>query len=511
MLSVAHGIGDQMVKDALNVLFLSPEVVPFAKSGGLADVAGSLPIALKRLGLDVRLVLPFYRIIREGNYEFRPILKKLEVPIGKENFRANVLETQLRPGIPVYLIEREDLYDRPNLYGNPGGDYYDNLERFSFFAHAALRLTEALSFKSHVVHCHDWQTGLVPALIKGPYGDIPTLSGVASVFTIHNLGYQGLFPEEKFPVTGLPKTKFFHAEGLEYWGKFSLLKAGINYSEAITTVSPTYAKEIQTPEYGMGMEGILRRRSAWLHGILNGVDYTCWDPARDSHLSAKYSPEDLVGKARCKASLINQLNLDPSLIGRPVLGMISRLDAQKGLNLLVQILDDVLELDMGLVVLGSGDEQIQEAIQQAADRHPGQVGLSIGFNEPLAHEIMAGVDIFLIPSRYEPCGLTQMYALKYGTVPVVRATGGLDDTINHFDAEAGTGNGFKFSRYESKAFYASIQEAVGLLQNAKLWKRIVANGMRADFSWDRSAQRYLELYRSVMERPALERGKIEGP
>ena len=511
MLSVAHGIGDQMVKDALNVLFLSPEVVPFAKSGGLADVAGSLPIALKRLGLDVRLVLPFYRIIREGNYEFRPILKKLEVPIGKENFRANVLETQLRPGIPVYLIEREDLYDRPNLYGNPGGDYYDNLERFSFFAHAALRLTEALSFKPHVVHCHDWQTGLVPALIKGPYEDIPTLSGVASVFTIHNLGYQGLFPEEKFPVTGLPKTKFFHAEGLEYWGKFSLLKAGINYSEAITTVSPTYAKEIQTPEYGMGMEGILRRRSAWLHGILNGVDYTCWDPARDSHLSAKYSPEDLVGKARCKTSLINQLNLDPSLTERPLLGMISRLDAQKGLDLLVKILDDFLELDIGLVVMGSGDEQIQEAIQQAADRHPGQVGLSIGFNEPLAHEIMAGVDIFLIPSRYEPCGLTQMYALKYGTVPVVRATGGLDDTINHFDAEAGTGNGFKFSRYESKAFYASIQEAVSLFQNAKLWKRIVANGMRADFSWDRSAQMYLELYRSVMERPALERGKIEGP
>ena len=275
-----------MVKDGLNVLFLSPEVVPFAKSGGLADVAGGLPIALKRLGLDVRLVLPFYRIIREGNYEIRPILKKLEVPLGKERFRTNVLETQLGPGIPVYLIEREDLYDRPNLYGNPGGDYYENLERFSFFAHAALRLTKALSFKPHVVHCHDWQTGLVPALLKGPYGDIPTFSDVASVFTIHNLGYQGLFPEEKFSVTGLPKTEFFHAEGLEYWGKLSLLKAGINYSEAITTVSPTYAEEIQTSEYGKGMEGILRRRSAWLHGLLNGEDYTYWDPARYAHLPA---------------------------------------------------------------------------------------------------------------------------------------------------------------------------------------------------------------------------------
>ena len=509
MLSVTLGIGDQMVKDALNVLFLSPEVVPFAKSGGLADVAGSLPIALKHLGLDIRLVLPFYRIIRHGNYEVRPVVKRLEVPLGKKTFKTNVFETLLENGIPVYLIEREDLYDRPNLYGTPGGDYYDNLERFSFFSHAALRLTEALSFKPQVVHCHDWQTGLVPALIKGVYGDIPTLSGVTCVFTIHNLGYQGIFPEEKFPVTGLPKAEFFHAEGLEYWGQFSLLKAGINYSEAITTVSPTYAKEIQTSEYGMGMEGILRRRNAWLHGILNGVEYTYWDPSRDPHLPVNYSPMDLTGKARCKTSLIQKLNLDPSLNKRPLLGMISRLDAQKGLDLLVKNLEDVLELDIGLVVLGSGDEEIQEALQRAADRYPGQMGLSLGFNEPLAHEIMAASDIFLIPSRYEPCGLTQMYALKYGTVPLVRATGGLDDTINPFDAEMETGNGFKFSRYDSKAFFLSIQKAVGLFQNPKLWKRIMVNGMKANFSWKRSAQRYLELYRSVLKRPALEEEKTD--
>jgi starch synthase len=487
-----------MAKDALNVLFLSPEVAPFAKSGGLADVAGSLPIALKRLGLDVRLVLPFYRIIREGNHNVRPILKNLEVPLGRDVFRTNVLETQLTPGVPVYLIEREDLYDRPNLYGNPSGDYYDNLERFSFLAHAALRLTEALSFKPHVVHCHDWQTGLVPALLKGPYGDIPTLSGVPTVFTIHNLGYQGLFPEEKFSVTGLPKTAFFHADGFEYWGKISLLKAGINYSKTITTVSPTYAKEIQTSEYGMGMEGILRRRRASLHGILNGVDYTYWDPVRDAHLPARYSPENLVGKARCKASLIKQLSLDPSLTERPLLGMISRLDAQKGLDLVVKILDDLLDLDMGLVVLGSGDEQIQEAIQQAADRHPGRVGLSIGFNEPLAHGIMAGVDIFLMPSHYEPCGLTQMYALKYGTVPVVRATGGLDDTIIPYDDKTKKGNGFKFSAYGTAAFLGAIRQALNLYSNSDAWKQLVIHNMKEDFSWDRSARRYLELYRSVV-------------
>jgi len=486
-----------MVKNALNVWFLSPEVVPFAKSGGLADVAGSLPIALKRLGVDIRLALPFYRVIREGNYEVRPVIKKLEVPLGKESFKTNVLEAQLGPGVRVYLIEREDLYDRPNLYGNPGGDYYDNLERFSFFAHAALRLTEALSFKPHVVHCHDWQTGLVPALINGPYGDIPTFSDVASVFTIHNLGYQGLFPEEKFSITGLSKKEFFHAEGLEYWGKLSLLKAGINYSEAITTVSPTYAGEIQTTEYGMGMEGILRRRSARLHGILNGVDYTCWDPARDSHLPVTYSPEDLSGKVLCKASLIKGLNLDPSLNKKPLLGMISRLDAQKGLDLLVQILDDVLELDIGLVVLGSGDEGIQGAIQRAADRYPGRVGFSIGFNDPLAHEILAGVDIFLIPSRYEPCGLTQLYALKYGTVPVVRATGGLDDTIVSFDRKTKKGNGFKFASYEADAFFSAIRQAIDLFSDAGSWKRLMANGMKEDFSWDRSAESYLALYESI--------------
>jgi starch synthase len=491
-------MGDQMARDASNVLFLSPEAVPFAKSGGLADVAGSLPIALKRLGLDVRLVLPFYRIIREGNHEVRSLLKRLEVPLGKENLRINVLETRLTPGIPVYLIEREDLYDRPNLYGNPGGDYYDNLERFSFFAHAALRVTRALPFKPHVVHCHDWQTGLVPALLKGPYGHFPILSGVPSVFTIHNLGYQGLFPEEKFPVTGLPKPEFFHAKGIEYWGKISLLKAGINYSEAITTVSPTYAKEIQSPEYGMGMEGILHQRSGRLHGILNGVDYSYWDPARDSRLPARYSPEDLAGKARCKASLINQLSLDASLAERPLLGMISRLDAQKGLDLLVQILDDVLEMDIGLMILGSGDEQIQEAIRRAADRHPGRVGLSIGFNEPLAHEIMAGADIFLIPSRYEPCGLTQMYALKYGTVPVVRATGGLDDTIVPYDDKTKKGNGFKFSTYETAAFLGAIRKALDLYTDSDAWKNLMTRNMREDFSWDRSARSYLELYRSVV-------------
>jgi starch synthase len=484
--------------DKLRVLFLSPEVVPFAKTGGLADVAGALPAALKRLGTDVRLVLPLYRGVREGDFDTRPLLDNVEIPLGKEKFTANVLETKTADDIPVYLVERDDMYDRPNLYGNARGDYYDNLERFTFFAHASLHIAEAISFKPDVIHCHDWQTGLVPALLKGPYSGESLRKGTPSVFTIHNIGYQGIFPEEKMTLTGLPRFPFFDAEGLEFWGKISLLKAGIVYSEAVTTVSPKYAEEIQTSEYGMGMEGILKKRSANLHGILNGVDYRLWDPARDSHITAKYSLRKMQGKGQCKKALMEEMDLDPSLLERPLLAMISRLDAQKGLDLVVKILAKILAMDVGLIVLGSGDEKIQQAIQKAAKKNPGRVGLFIGFNEPLAHRIMAGADVFLIPSRYEPCGLTQMYALKYGTVPVVRATGGLEDTIVPLDSKKGEGNGFKFSPYKPASFLAAIRKAVDLFQNAEAWRKLMANGMKADFSWDRSAQRYLELYQAVI-------------
>ena len=386
--------------DNVKVLFLSPEAVPFAKTGGLADVAGALPNALRDLGVEVEIMLPFYRAVREREFQVRPILKDLAVPVGNSELTAQVLGAKTAAGLSVYLIEREDLYDRPNLYGTPLGDYYDNLERFAFFAYAALETATILSLKPNVIHCHDWQTGLVPALIKAPYRDSTSLGPLATVFTIHNLGYPGLFPAEKLSLTGLSGEAFFHPEGLEYYGKLSLLKAGIVYSDAITTVSPAYAEEIQTAEYGMGMEGILRHRRANLQGILNGVDYSLWDPSRDPHIPAHYSPRKMAAKQACKQSLIQEMGLDPSLGKRPVLGMVSRLDVQKGLDLLVQILDDILLLDVGLVILGSGDEQIQQAIQQAARRYSGRISLRIGFDEPLAHRIMAGADIFLIPSRY---------------------------------------------------------------------------------------------------------------
>ncbi len=486
--------------EKLKVLFLSPEAVPFAKTGGLADVAGSLPPALKRLGTDVRLVLPFYRSVREGNFGLRTRETRLDVPLGDRWLSIQVMEARTEKGLPVYLIDREDLYDRPNLYGDGRGDYYDNLERFVFFSHAALSIAQALRFKPDVIHCHDWQTGLVPALLKGPYRPSEVFEGTASVFTIHNIGYQGVFPAERLPITGLSPADYFHPDGLEYWGNLSLLKAGIVYSDAITTVSPRYAQEIQTPEYGMGMEGILTHRKAFLHGILNGVDYGLWDPAQDPEIAVRYSPGKIEGKRSCKAALIKEMGLDPALQDRPLLGMISRLDDQKGLDLLLKVLNRVLALDMGLVVLGTGHEKIQKALQRSSAHHPDRLGVKIGFDEPVAHRILAGTDIFLIPSRYEPCGLTQMYALKYGTIPLVRATGGLDYTVIPFDPQTRQGNGFKFGPYEPRALLDTIRRAKAVFEDSRTWKRVIRNGMKADFSWRRSARSYMELYQSIVQR-----------
>ena len=486
------------MKKRLKVFFLSPEAVPFAKTGGLADVAGALPVALKRVGVDVKIAMPYYRTVRECDFEIRPIIKDLAVRLGAETYRLDVLESRMEEGIAVYFIDREDLYDRPNLYGDGRGDYYDNFERFAFFSRAALKLPEMLAFRPDVIHCHDWQTGLIPAMVKGS-ANHRLYRGIPVVFTIHNLAYQGIFPEGKLALTGLPKEDFFQPEGLEYWGKISLLKAGIVYSEAVTTVSPTYAREIRTPEYGMGMEGILQKRRPFLHGILNGVDYRLWDPERDKHIPSPYSIRKMKGKQDCKVSLLEEMALSASMKDRPLLAVISRRDVQKGLDLLVKIIDDVLSLDIGLVILGSGDEGIQKALLKAAEAYPGRVGLRLGFDEPLANRIIAGADIFLIPSRYEPCGLTQMYALKYGNVPVVRATGGLDDTVEPFDSKTKKGNGFKFTAHKAGAFLEAIREAVRFYHEPEVWRRLMANGMKADFSWDRSARRYRALYQSILK------------
>jgi starch synthase len=399
-------------------------------------------------------------------------------------------------GIPVYCFEREDLFDRPNLYRTAEGDYYDNLERFTFFSRASLLFAKATGMRFDLIHCHDWQTGLVPAYLGTLLRTDSFFSSSATLFTIHNIGYQGLFPAEKLSVCGLPP-ETYQPEGIEYWGAISLLKAGIVYADAVTTVSPKYSQEIQAPEFGMGMEGILRKRSAVLHGILNGADYSVWDPARDPHIAFPYDSDRLSEKGEDKAALLKEAGLEPALMERPVLGMISRLSRQKGCDLLIPILDELARMKVGMVILGEGEEAYEQDLQVSAVRYPETLAVRIGFDEALAHRIMAGADMLLVPSLYEPCGLTQMYALKYGTVPVVRATGGLDDTIEDFDPRTKTGNGFKFGPYDAKALLSAVQRAVELWSDKETWETLMRKGMAASYSWDASAEKYLELYQSL--------------
>ena len=485
------------MKKPLRILFLSSEVTPFAKTGGLADVAGSLPDALKRQGADVSIALPLYRVTREGDFSMQPLLSGLQVSLGSATLTGNVLQAKTRAGVPVYLFEREDLFDRPNLYATSEGDYYDNLERFVYFNRAALIFLKHMGSPIDVIHCHDWQTGLVPAYLKTIYRDDPLLASTATLFTIHNIGYQGLFPQEKLALCGLPP-QVFQMEGLEYWGQISLLKAGMVYADALTTVSPSYAREIQDPEFGLGMEGVLQKRAKDLYGILNGVDYDSWSPEKDPDIPYPYDMDRTGEKAKNKGALLYEVGLKESLQDRPLFGMISRLSAQKGCDLLVQAMDEMVGLGAGLVILGSGEEKYKRLLEKGARKHPGAVSLRLGFDESLAHRIMAGADLLLIPSLYEPCGLTQMYALKYGTVPLVRATGGLHDTVVPFDSKAKKGNGFKFGPYKAEALMGAVKEAGRVYKDSTTWQVLMRNGMGEDFSWDRSAQRYFDLYQSIL-------------
>lgn len=486
------------MKDSLRVWFLASEVAPFAKTGGLADVAGSLPAYLKNLGVDVRVGLPFYRMAKDGNFQTQKAMEGLEVPLGDRLFPGDVLETATEEGVPVYMFDRKDLFDRRGLYGTPQGDYPDNLERFTYFSRAALLFAKEVGFRFDVVHCHDWQTGLIPAYLKTIYKTDPLLSRVASVFTVHNTAYQGIFSADKLSTCGLPDGDL-RPEGIEYHGQISLLKAGIVYADTITTVSPRYSREIQTPEFGMGMDAIFRKRSSDLYGIFNGVDYKAWDPATDPYITVRYGPDDMEGKRKCKVDLVNEMGIDQHLVGRPVLAMISRLAAQKGCDLLVRVAEDLVRLDTGLVILGAGDEKYQVDLNELAQKYPESIAVRIDFDEPLAHRIMAGADMLLVPSRYEPCGLTQIYGLRYGTVPIVRATGGLDDTIEQFDQRSGEGTGFKFVEYKTQAFLVKIKEALKVFEDRKGWMKLLESGMRADFSWEKSARQYIALYEKVRE------------
>jgi starch synthase len=483
----------------LHVLFVSPEAVPFAKTGGLADVAGALPKFIQSLGCELRVVIPYYRIVKHSGLPLQYLGEEIEVPIGNEILKADIYQGRLNQDIPVYFIDREEFFDREYLYSTPKGDYFDNAERFIFFSKAALILCQQMGFSPEVIHHHEWQTGLIPAYLKSIFQNDTLFSHAASVFTIHNIAYQGVFKKEKFWLTGLPM-EMYNPEGIEFWERINFMKAGIVYADVINTVSQKYSKEIQTPEYGYGLEGILRKRGKDLYGILNGVDYQDWDPSHDSHLMARYDLKDISGKRECKKDLLKEFGLPPSLEDSPLLGMISRLADQKGFDLLVEILEELFTLDIGFVLLGTGEQKYHDLFIQVAHKYPQKAGIRISYDDRLAHKIEAGTDLFLMPSKYEPCGLNQIYSLKYGTIPVVRATGGLDDTILNYDPVTRRGNGFKFIRYDAKEFLNQIKVAIGFYSQPEHWKQLIRNAMSSDFSWERSAEAYLQLYRKALEK-----------
>ena len=483
----------------LKILFATPEAVPFAKTGGLADVAGALPKSLQALGCEIKLIMPYYRMVKESGLPLQYMGKEIEIPIGDEKLKADIYLGHLNQDIPIYFVGREEFFDREYLYSTPKGDYFDNAERFIFFSKAALIFCQHMGFSPDIIHHHEWQTGLIPAYLNSIYQNHPLFSQTAVVFTIHNIAYQGMFKKEKFWLTGLP-AEMYNPEGIEFWERINFMKAGIVYANVINTVSQKYSEEIQTPEYGYGLEGILRKRREDLYGILNGVDYQDWDPSHDAHLVAPYDGKDRSKKKECKKDLLKEFHLPASLENVPLLGMISRLADQKGFDLLMEILEGLFALDIGFVLLGTGEQKYHDLFKQVAQKYPQKAGIRIAYDDRLAHKIEAGADLFLMPSKYEPCGLNQIYSLKYGTIPVVRATGGLDDTITHYDPATKKGNGFKFTRYDAKEFLKTIKMGIGFYYQPEHWGQLLRNAMAADFSWERSAEAYLKLYRKALEK-----------
>ena len=480
----------------MKVLFATPEVAPFSRAGGLADVSQALPLYISRLGHEVRVVTPKYRLVQPLKPALKPLEVTLEVPISWMKKPARVFQASLREGVPVYLIGRDDLYDRDGLYGNEYGDYQDNAERFIFFSRAVLELCLALNLKPDIIHCNDWQTGLIPVYLKTLYADSPSLRSTASLFTIHNLGYQGLFWHYDLHLTGLG-WELFTPRALEFFGKLNLMKGGIVFADTLNTVSPNYRKEILTPANGFGLEGILRTRENDLFAVLNGVDSQVWDPSKDPFLPVPYTTSTLENKKICKSHLQGLFHLKKR--GElPIIAIISKLLDRKGLDLVSQFFPRLMELDLQIILMGQGAEQYQSWAMEMVEKYPGLIGLEMGYNEPLAHQIQAGADILLMPSRYEPCGLDQLYALKYGTIPIVRAVGGLEDTVEDYDPQNDQGTGFKFKEYEWEKLFQTIQRALAVFRDKPRWKRLIQRAMNQDFSWEKSASQYESLYQKAM-------------
>jgi starch synthase len=475
----------------MRVLYVASEAVPFAKTGGLADVVGALPKFIRQMGHEAVVLIPKYR----GVASRKTLLPSLTIPLGNSLKFCAIDEAESVDDVRFFLVDFPDFYDREELYRHSGKDYPDNAERFALLSLAALEFAKRAPLPPQVIHCNDWQTALVPVYLKTLYRNDSFFEKTRTLLTIHNLAYQGVFPRSTMPRLGLPP-ELYDTEQMEFYGNINLLKAGIVFADKLSTVSEKYSQEIRTVEFGCGLEGILQKRAGDLAGILNGVDYTQWNPEQDPWLVSNYSAEDLQGKQHCKLDLLNQFGIQNSQ-DRPLIGIISRMADQKGFDLLQAVADTMVRDGFSMVVLGTGEERYTQFFLSLQERYPAYVGAKISYDEWLAHKIEGGADLFLMPSRFEPCGLNQIYSLKYGTVPLVRATGGLDDTIQDY-SQSLNGTGFKFDRYSPDELLAAARRALEIYRTPVRWKELVKNGMKRDFSWHRSAQRYADLYESMV-------------
>ncbi|HJX83232.1 MAG TPA: glycogen synthase GlgA, partial [Candidatus Angelobacter sp.] len=474
----------------MNIVFAASECVPFSKTGGLADVIGALPKALVELGHAVSVYLPKYKQTKLTGAKV--LLPSVTIPFDDEYRFCSVRDGGKHAGVQFYFIDYPAFFDRDGLYGTSAGDYSDNAERFALYCRAVLEASKILGVPE-IFHCHDWQSALVPILLKTSYADDPVFRNTATVFTIHNLGYQGLFPPDTLPLLMLPWDLFTMSK-LEFWGKVNFLKGALVFSDHLTTVSRKYSQEIQNSEYGFGLEGVLRSRAGQLTGILNGVDYDEWNPEKDPFIARRYSRNNLEGKKDCKRDLLREFRIADANPDLPVIGVVSRFVAQKGFDLIAEVANELERAPAVFTVLGSGDKVYEDLFRRLGREFPGKFAVEITYDNALAHKVEAGADMFLMPSRYEPSGLNQMYSLKYGTVPIVRATGGLDDSVLQWNTAPSAGTGFKFSAYSGAALLSSIRDALQTFNDKAAWKKLMLNGMNKDFSWSASANEYVKIY-----------------
>ncbi len=482
----------------MNVIMAAPEAFPYAKTGGLADMAGTLAKELSRLKINVLLLMPFYKTVKE-RVTAEDLGKSFVVEIGGERISGRLYRDGKSRNPSTVFIGCDRFYDRPELYGTPSGDYPDNAQRFIFFSRAVFEAARLLDFRPDVIHCHDWQTGLIPLFLRKFYGSgsfpFSFFGGTKSVFTIHNMGYQGVFSRDVHTLAGLP-ADVFTPKGVEFYGKINFLKAGIIGADMVTTVSPTYARQIQTEEHGFGLDGVLREKNGALMGILNGIDNCVWDPNRDGHLPGTYNRRSFMeGKGVCKAELAREGGFDDP--GAPLVSFVGRLSRQKGVDLVFAAAEEIVSEGVNLLFLGKGDAVYQEDLLALVGRHAGRVHARIGYEEDFAHLVYAGSDIFLMPSRYEPCGLGQMIALRYGTPPVAADTGGITDTVRNYHPVSGKGTGFLHTADDPLSFRQALWYALCAYQRADCWRALLKQTMAEDFSWKRSASMYKELYAGV--------------